>query len=993
MSNKKIEIQTVKEFLDKKFPEGIPNALRKTLEAIPLYESIQADKLRKKLKISANALTRRLLRLEEEYPELISRNFIKGKQMYEVTFNKPSLEESKTLEDRIMANPEGIKTKNLYLGEMGFGTKAYDPEAMTGLAYYLQYNNSTDINNVMMLGALFPRIPEYYSVSGSEDMRFLAKDPTKKPGEETELGEVIEYFAQRMKINPDDAKYFKEHVEGKIKTRQDAANAVKPELEKLANVLGEKTEWHYQHGEEDRKNIQVAKEILIADAEEKKKEESGQYKQEKKRLEQELKELQKKQDSINQKKTFVAYVSGRLENTKEKTGEDLINYLDGLLKSKIPQFELTRADKSELVAIIISKGVTKESIFEEAKKLKSQASNIENDKKQLESQIKEQDHKLNAVKRHSGASGFYKGTKQYKVEADEEEALFRIAKKDYNNFLYSACPKKIMGKFHVHSSAFNELTDPLSNEKTGRAPIIGNNEEYIRIQDESGLVYLLAHNPNLLNSNATTKKDLKMMKDEVKRLVKMYDILGGPIPDVTLSSHGRGGFRFQYQMKFRETIMHGQNRLIPEIVLHMKLPTLQSIPKLEALRNRGLRNVHTKRYNQGCFATGAVVHTKFENGKDYIEFIDEHSLKEFAQIGKQIEYKKSEIKEAKKQEDESLIAKLKGELSDLEKILKVQDNLVKIELDGDSHMGSANEPGRRSNYEVVDAAQRYQKKYGLPDVMIISEAIHAEIPGICATNQQYLGLVPKKFEKLLEDITNSDLDDKEKIRRLKRVSKEQVHATPITHLDVTLREWKARCMPYILEVLEKGGRIILVSGNHYNKAGSGRDEAEAMANAIPAQYENQVEVFHARGDSIGCGETVLPGGKTLYTTHKLKEGPDEFVNALEQILRQGITSDLVAHFDRHHGGGAYADNTAYAMAPGRQTWNKYVDQISKLSSPAGITNVYLPKDNKIKYVRWEWALGNCLEKYFMEPMAREQSLLPRKSYIPQDPESQGKKKP
>ncbi len=166
-----------------------------------------------------------------------------------------------------------------------------------------------------------------------------------------------------------------------------------------------------------------------------------------------------------------------------------------------------------------------------------------------------------------------------------------------------------------------------------------------------------------------------------------------------------------------------------------------------------------------------------------------------------------------------------------------------------------------------------------------------------------------------------------------------------------------------------------------------------MANAIPAQYENQVEIFHARGDTIGCGETVLPGGKTLYATHKLKEGPDEFVNALEQILKQGITADLVAHFDRHHGGGAYGDNTAYAMAPGRQTWNKYVDQISKLSSPAGIVNVYLPKNKDVKFVRWEWALGDCLEKYFMEPIAREQSLLPRKSYIPQDPECKGKKKP
>ncbi len=111
------------------------------------------------------------------------------------------------------------------------------------------------------------------------------------------------------------------------------------------------------------------------------------------------------------------------------------------------------------------------------------------------------------------------------------------------------------------------------------------------------------------------------------------------------------------------------------------------------------------------------------------------------------------------------------------------------------------------------------------------------------------------------------------------------------------------------------------------------------------------------------------------------------MNALEQILGQGITADVVAHFDRHHGGGAYADNTAYAMAPGRQTWTPYVDMISKMSSPAGIVNVYLPKNKDVKFVRWEWALGNCLERYFMEPIVREQSLLERKPFIPEEPET------
>jgi len=959
---------------DKLIPTGITPKQKEILEIIPINKPIHSSEIEEKLNISSKALLDRLRRIESSQPNLLSKKR-SGQKGFEITFNNPL-----TLEQRL-DNPDDIKIKNLYMGEMSFGTKAYDPDSMTGLKLFLEYNAHTDVNNVMMLGALVPRVPEYYSVSGSEDMRFLAKDPTKKASKEIEL------MLKTAKLKPSDAQYFKDHVDGKITTRQDAVNAARVEIDKLADILN-KAEWHYQHGEEDRENIKVTKEILIADAA-RDKQDLAKYEKEIERLKPLAEKLQLQKERINSQKDLMIYVGSRIQSLGDKTEDELKGYLVELVQANFEKYSIDDESKKDIFGFINNKGLTKEKIVEEKNKLKIIASDLRKDEQALQAQMKEQEHKINAVERQKEAWGFFRGTKRHKVEADEEEVFFRIAKTDYNDLLYQAFPEAIKERAHIHSSAFNELTDILSNEGLKSEKLVGEEEEYKVVKGKHGLIYLLAHNPNMLNSNTATKKDLRMMKDEVKRLVKLYDVLGIPIPDVTLSSHGKGGFRYQPQMKFRETIIQGQKRLIPETVLHIKLPTLQSIPKLEVLRNRGVRNVHTKRYNAGNFASGVVLHTVYENNRFEIEYIDESTLREFASIGKEIEKKKSLLEKTKCQEGEKFeqkAIKLKSEISDLEKKLLVSD-LIKIEADGDNHLGSPNEPGRASNYQMVDAVQRFQRHYGLPQVVVLSEAIHAGIPRVCDTNQQYLGLTPKNFEALLNDIEHSDeYTVKEKLKRMKEVAVEQVHATAITHIDFTLQEWRDRCLPYIEEVLKKEGRLIIASGNHYNKAGVGRDEATALANMIPLAYKDQVEEFHAKGDSIGCGETILPGGKTLYATHKLRDGIDEFVNAMDQILRQGITSDVVMHFDRHHGGGAFADNTIFCMSPGRQTWNKYVDQISKLSSPSGLVNVYVPKDSDIKYAKWEWALSDCLENYFMEPKT-DQTLLQRKSFIPTEPET------
>jgi len=941
------------------------------LDKIPKEGTIHTSALAKMMGISEPLVRRRINTIERIDASIIGKK--KAEKGFNISLNSASPEQ-KTIESKLPDNLHAVKVRNLYMGEMGFGTKAFDPAAMTGLRYFLQYNGGADITNVMMLGAMIPRVPEFYSVSGSEDMRFLAKDPTKP------ASEAVEIAVQKAELRPSDVEYFREHVDGKIKTGQDAVNAARAELEKIVAAIPG-AEWHYQHGEEDRENMKIAKELMIADAAEKKKN-FKQYADEIKKLETKLGKLQKQAEGLTNELPFMQYMSRRLKETKEKTGDELREYVGSMLEAKAQEFSLNETAKAEIFKMIAQKSLTTRQLLDKAERLKAATAQLGKEEEEIRQQIAGNQQKIDGVKRQKEFWDFFRGTKRHKLEPDEEEIFFRIAKTTYNDMIYGVFPEAIRARSHIHSSAFNELTDPLSNGKTISDPST-NEAEGALIKSDNGLIYMLAHNPNMLGSNACTAKDLQMMKDEVKRLVKLTDILDIPIPDVTLSSHGRGGFRYQPQMKFRETIVAGQNRLIPETVLHIKLPTLQSMPKLEVLRRKGLRNVHTKRYNDGSYATGVVFHTAYENGRFEVEFLDESTLRFLSTIGNAIDETKAELGKEGLAEDRK--SKLDSELKEFEKIMRFTSDLSKTESDGDSHLSSANEPGRRSNYEIVDAVQRFQRAYGLPDMVVISEAIHAPIPGVCSTNEQYMGLTPKKFEQRLEAIANGSYSPEEKIRRLMQVGKEQVYATPITHIDAALGEWKDRCLPYLLEVLQNGGRVAIASGNHYNKAGSGRDEAIAIANMIPPGFEKQVEPFHAKGDSIGCGETALFGGKRVYATHKLRGGNDELVNAFRQIQGQGIDADLVLFFDRHHGGGGFADNTAYTLAPGRQTWNRYVDQISKLSSAAGVVNTLLPKDERIKYVKWEWALSDCLERHFMEPRIDDQTLLERNPNNPEKP--------
>ena len=188
-------------------------------------------------------------------------------------------------------------------------------------------------------------------------------------------------------------------------------------------------------------------------------------------------------------------------------------------------------------------------------------------------------------------------------------------------------------------------------------------------------------------------------------------------------------------------------------------------------------------------------------------------------------------------------------------------------------------------------------------------------------------------------------------------------AFPITIGDMRVKEWANRCLPYIEEILERGGEVVFVSGNHYsgNNPGTGRDEATIQTSHIDKKYRDagKVHKLYGVGENFGSGEIDFENHR-IYAAHKLKEGSDELSGADKQIRKANIKADLIAAFDRHHPIVRYSDGSMKVLAPGNCPWNPYVDMIGKQPSLNGIINAYIDGNNK-GYYEIEFVLNPIIE--------------------------------
>lgn len=808
----------------------------------------------------------------------------------------------------------GSKLSYLAIGELGLGTKAYDPLAMDGLALFLELNGySGNLDAVILDGGLLPFKPEYYGKGTAQDMRFLGIDPNK---------EVNEGAKKLLESNIDekDKDYVRNHVAHKITTTTEAAEFSRREMEKILPLF-KGAQIHYIPGDEDQKHIEALEEIILNDY--------LKNKDRKEEFEAKVNEITEAIEQENRKLNLVEkeynLMNSLRVSLKAKENKDISKIVNEHIEKKAKELSSLGEEGAQIIQGHLKSVREKKDIVAKLKELDYEMKEYKTDIKKKSSELKDLKLTLNAIEREKEAAGFFRATKRRQINADEEELLFREAKKKHQKILYSVVKEE--ENCHIHANFETSL-------------------------EINGLLLLLYHNINF-RSNNTGKNALYKQK----LLNHQRNKEGKPVADIMISTHGGGGFRFQTELKHAEKTGHGEVRETPELSMYIHLPVFHSKEELAEYKRKNIKNWSTKRYDDGSFGSGAVLHTRTEDGRDILEFVSVDQLislggvkKEREQLLASLNNKKTSAKEKKD---------LQQKLTTLENQVKL--SLEKTEFFSDSHIGCPNMPGRPSNYQYIDSAQSYQRRNELPKYLVLNgDILHGVIKAF-GSNEEYFASVPKKSQDLEEKIRNNpDLKPSEKLDKLIKLAREQREAVPITVIDKQVEEFKLRVLPYVEEVLESGGKVVVVSGNHFNDSGTRYiDEATAIANIFSSKYSGQIVVFDGMGMKNGSGETNF-GEKRVFCSHKLNKSADELVGAMHHVLKANKKADIVAFGHWHNPGGGYADNSFFISCASMQGWHPYLDLVAVPAGPRGIINFYF--DPKKQYGKWELVLDPTLEK-------------------------------
>ena len=868
-----------------------------------------------------------------------------------------------------IAEPE-VVNKSLYLADLGFGKRIYNPKAMDGLAAFLKYNKiGKEIDSVFIEGGLIPMVPRHSGRIKNLNLTMLANLATKKGKTEKEFYEMMSSFEQvfddekkedRKKIKRDMKRYHN-LVKQKIVNRAESSEFAKNELSKLVGVLSNNVIVHYQIDEEERENITEDVAVMISN------------------LEMQGKELKKNRDKLKKlikekmpmaafnpvlslEKKVLGYVKRSLNSLKKPNikNNELQEYYNKLLDGKVCSKFFTEFSKDEvdLIKGHVLDQTTKKQLERTYENLEKRVVSNIKDIREFEAEKKEIEDNINAIKAILGSYGFYKVTKRGFTDAAIVETVYGIVKEKSNEYDYDASPNRWKNKnkdnFHVHSSVEKILQ--IKNKKDGQDTIY--NPKIVKVSKD-GIKILMNYNVNSMNSRVPTKRDIRLQMDDAHFRNKN----NMPVPDIYLSGNGVGGFRVILEQKYSENTIEGEERKTPEMLIHIKLPNFHYLENLDYTKSKGIKTNDTKRFFKKLDGGGAVIHTIKSNNVHELEMATVDELIKCADIESEIKSKIDFLNKNNLSRDKS--KQVRNEIKELKKEMVL--DLKKIEVSGDGHIGCTNYPGRPSNYDVEIASQNYQKKNGLPDMLVGSEYLNGSKKKSFDSDKQNMSKDPVAFSINLEKIANdSSLSMNEKIKKILKYAITDKNRTALPRISQQGIVMKELVIPYFEEILKKDGkgRILFVSGNHPNED-TNYDEAEVVASLIPDSpkyIENhQLELGKGAGESYGLKTIRIDGDKTLFASHKPKNGPDVIIGAMQQLLDANVNADIAVFFDRHHPGGGFADGTFYIAAAGKQPWNEYVTKIGQTPGLRGIVN-FFHDPNKKGYGKLEFVLDPALER-------------------------------
>ncbi|MBA3064618.1 hypothetical protein FP803_04230, partial [Candidatus Woesearchaeota archaeon] len=517
--------------------------------------------------------------------------------------------------ERAITEPD-VANKSLYLADLGFGKRIYNPRAMDGLAAFLKYNKiGKEIGSVFIEGGLIPNIPRHSGRKRNLNLTMLSNLATKKGKTEKEFYEMMTSYKhvfddenkkdkEKIKRN---MKRYHNLVKQKIVNRAEASVFAKNELSKLVGILSNDVVVHYQIDEEERENITEDVAVMISNLEIQRKELKKNEKKLKSLIDEKVPMAAFNPVLSLEKKVFM-YVKTNLNNLKNPNikNKELHEYYQKLLEGGVCNKFFTgfSEDEIDLIKGYVFDHKTKKQLERTYKNLEKKV--ISNIKKirEFEVEKKELEDNIKASKAILGSYGFYKVTKRGFTDAAIVETVYGIVKEQSNEHDYRACPRiwrnKNKDNFHVHSSVEKLLQ--IKNKKDGQDIIY--NPKISKISKD-GIIVLMDYNINSMNSRVPTKNDIKLQIDDAHFRNKN----NMPVPDIYLSGNGIGGFRVILEQKYSENTIEGEERKTPEIVAHIKLPPFHCLEKLDYTKSKGIATNDTKRFAKKLYGAMAVIHT------------------------------------------------------------------------------------------------------------------------------------------------------------------------------------------------------------------------------------------------------------------------------------------------------------------------------------------------------------------------------------------------
>jgi len=696
-----------------------------------------------------------------------------------------------------------------------------------------------------------------------------------------------------------------------INTIEDASVVVRPHVKRLLKHVNGKTRVSYVLGEEDYENMKFLKDEKVA----------------------ELKNTKSLHQKIESLELERASLASRLESITNS--QKVIEKRLGQVAAKLEKKSGRKTADKELDNVYSS-------LAEEAKKLAKESNKVQR-------MLKAKDRQMTSLKDEAGQIGAVKRTKTERLTPEQNRMLDESVRATYFDLIRD-----------IFEGAYAlEIFD-----------------SRINVFNLNGIAIGLGH--NLSQTSSAVKKTELALKEYMQNKNEIYRLL--PPLDLLLFSHHPGTKCWLGPKNF------GEN----SVSAIFQQGSFADPKLISDAWNNDIKLPQTDSVNRHHFDSGVTLITANKDGSFSFDLIGHQELKKEAQAAyyKENDWLKQRLKggvdrfvgkAAKEEEGESqkalewgyLHSKLPSELNDAQLASRIRltiangvdknviaDTLspkkemhdfhqVKVEVFSDTHIGGGNHLDDYSNYELLDACIKDSRERGLPDILVFGGDMVEGALGSKLNEAVFRNYIDQKeFMRRVE--ARMDLTPEEKLKARMEYLQRQNYAHPVTVVEEQVNRLHP-LLKHAVDVLNNGGDVIVISGNHYNQSQRNEnfDESTHLAKDIRLLggfEENHPRIHMFYGGWLGSGEVKVKG-IPVFGIHKGKGSKDKITGLMDHRIEQKRPGFL--YVEGHYHTPVFGKDLAgvFLSAPSIASEIPFVDQAALKSGLRGYTRMDLFVDD------------------------------------------------